>query len=89
MTLVLECEHATERAVITRGPQVVAVDAIDQLGVDSYLIALPAHAALRHVTTSWHKAHGIESTGSVQAQIDCALTASLEPAAVTFLATAL
>jgi hypothetical protein len=97
------------------------------------LIALPAHAALQHVTDTQHKAHRIESTGpsppvrksnrrprsaiavipsrrgSVQPQAEIifgsglrsgwqhvtsshghrALTSPLQPAAVTFLATAL
>ncbi len=61
--LVLESKEIAERAVITLGPQVVSADAIDQLGVDPHLIALPAHAALQHVTDTQHKAHRIESTG--------------------------
>ena len=47
--LVLQREHLDGRAVVPFGPQMPAVERVDELGVDPDVLAVPPHAALQHV----------------------------------------
>ena len=47
--LVLQREDVVEIAVVALGPDVIAVDAVDQLGGDAHAAAGFAHAAFQHV----------------------------------------
>jgi hypothetical protein len=47
--LVLQREHLAQRSVVSLGPEVMAIQRVDELGVDAHLVAVPPHAALEHV----------------------------------------